>query len=428
MKKPLILVVLLTLISISVMGQKNYQKAFVVTLKEDTIHGFINYRDWGMNPRHIGFKRTLDGKKLIYKPLGIKSFFVHGETYQSALVNSKTSNSDFASTMSHSPKVKTRIDSAFLKVLVSGSKSLFYYKNPLNIENFYIMEDGKPVLLIYKKYIKQGTAKQIYSNSFLFENRKYIGQLLVYLKDCPKLESHINAANYSSKSLINIFQDYYKCKNGAPKSIQKSKKIEVKLGLFAGVTSITKLYAPGINLTLNSKMKFMQSPDICGGAVVDIIFPWNLQEWSLHNEIEYSSFSNTFAVNNSPKGGYYTDFNASFGYSSIAINDLVRFTYSFGTFSVFANAGVSNGFILNYTNHLETIHGGPGSSTPTIVESNFVKSSNLFKTDLAPMAGVGLSYKNLNMEIRLEKRVENSGDNRYNRYNERTSVLLGYIF
>ncbi|MGZ3814058.1 MAG: hypothetical protein ACXVJN_20060, partial [Mucilaginibacter sp.] len=55
-----VLFFLLPLISVA---QSNYKPGYVVTLKGDTIHGFINYREWNKNPRQIAFKNDINGRK-----------------------------------------------------------------------------------------------------------------------------------------------------------------------------------------------------------------------------------------------------------------------------------------------------------------------------------------------------------------------------
>ncbi len=50
---------LLPLLSIA---QSNYKSGYVVTLKGDTLHGFIDYKEWGRNPKTINFKSTQNDK------------------------------------------------------------------------------------------------------------------------------------------------------------------------------------------------------------------------------------------------------------------------------------------------------------------------------------------------------------------------------
>jgi len=38
-------------------AQSNYKPGYVVTLPDDTIHGFIDYKEWDKNPEKISFKK-----------------------------------------------------------------------------------------------------------------------------------------------------------------------------------------------------------------------------------------------------------------------------------------------------------------------------------------------------------------------------------
>src|ERR1700754_3018582 len=44
-------------------AQSNYKSGFVVNLKGDTLHGFIDYKEWDNNPGDITFKKDLKGDK-----------------------------------------------------------------------------------------------------------------------------------------------------------------------------------------------------------------------------------------------------------------------------------------------------------------------------------------------------------------------------
>jgi hypothetical protein len=40
------------------LAQTNYKPGYVVTLKGDTLRGFIDYKEWIKNPKYISFKNT----------------------------------------------------------------------------------------------------------------------------------------------------------------------------------------------------------------------------------------------------------------------------------------------------------------------------------------------------------------------------------
>ena len=57
-------------------AQNNYQPGFIVNSKGDTLHGFINYTEWGNNPQKISFKPEPSGCPLKFTVNDIKYFSV----------------------------------------------------------------------------------------------------------------------------------------------------------------------------------------------------------------------------------------------------------------------------------------------------------------------------------------------------------------
>src|ERR1700760_4607439 len=58
------LLLALFLLPASLFAQSNYKTGYVLTLKGDTIHGFINYKEWDNNPTSISFKKSLNDNKV----------------------------------------------------------------------------------------------------------------------------------------------------------------------------------------------------------------------------------------------------------------------------------------------------------------------------------------------------------------------------
>lgn len=411
MKKFLLLFLPMLFAISAAVGQENYQKGYVVTLKGDTIHGFINYRNWGINPGHIKFESAQNGAKTVYRPLEIKAFFVHEELYLSGIVKSEKSFRTDLSLMSDSAQVQTRTDTAFLRVLASGHPSLLFYKNDLNIENFYLMANGKIHLLEYKKYIAEGNPNNPNTRNYLKENKKYIGQLMVYLEACPRIRPQISFSQYTSSSLVKLFQNYYKCMHENTSYVTKVAKVKVKLGVVAGLLNSNVKFS-GYGYAA-SGIKFSTSENFTGGIVVDLVMPRNLHEWSLHNEISYTSLLIS---------GTSSQSIMKFGYSSVSLTDLVRFTYSFGKVSAFVNAGISNGIVMNYTNKI--------TYTKLVVgEYEYaVPPSVLMKRDIGWAAGLGLDYKNATFEVRGNRMSGFSGAPGVGIGVRQVSFLVGYTF
>ncbi len=64
------------------------------------------------------------------------------------------------------------------------------------------------------------------------ENNKYLGQLTLYLNDCPSLQKNLENTSYTQKSLINLFQNYYECSQSEISFQKEEEKIRADTSQF----------------------------------------------------------------------------------------------------------------------------------------------------------------------------------------------------
>lgn len=72
--KPIIILlstILLTIFTVfSALAQENYQLGWIVPeANQDTLKGYVDYREWEINPRQIYFKSADSGQKVVYTPV-----------------------------------------------------------------------------------------------------------------------------------------------------------------------------------------------------------------------------------------------------------------------------------------------------------------------------------------------------------------------
>jgi len=53
-------ILLLLFLPLFSLAQSNYKPGYVITVKGDTVHGFIDYKEWDKNPKNISFKNALN--------------------------------------------------------------------------------------------------------------------------------------------------------------------------------------------------------------------------------------------------------------------------------------------------------------------------------------------------------------------------------
>jgi hypothetical protein len=389
-----------------VSAQVDYRPGYVVSSQGDTVQGSIDYRNWLHNPRAISFRPSAQGVEHTYKPLEIRAFGVAGDVYESAIVQIDVSPTPVGE-LSESPEPQLQADTAFIRALISGEKSLYLYhttnqrgKN----EQLYIRKDGQWELLIYKKYIRKQTVdSQRNTQEFVTSNNRYIRQLASYLKECPTIQKKMGGLRYGGASLERLFHAYYQCTTAAPAYEKKTDKQLLEFGVLAGgvQTSIKFKVADGTRYSPFSRTSFSNDFTFTGGLFLDIVRARNNRKWSLNNELIYTSFeSETTNYTQIPTDFSHLYTRINLEYSYLKLNTMVRFKYPIGTTYLFANVGISNGLMLSGSDHKTDVR--QVSGTATEVESKAFNNGTE-SYELGFLAGFGVRYQRYAFETRYER-------------------------
>ena len=188
-------------------GSSKYFPGYIITLKNDTSHGYIYCNNKKTTPDQILFKETLGGSGMVFTPGSISEFRTAGEVYRSAIVEIDQSPIK-KSGLTSSPDFQLFIDTVFLQAIILGDKELYYLKDLLGKESFYINQGSEYNWLMYKKYLRDENGR-----TFVVSNNKYIGQLLPYLRDCKSINPILSETDYNYKDIIRAFYYYYDCTN-----------------------------------------------------------------------------------------------------------------------------------------------------------------------------------------------------------------------
>jgi hypothetical protein len=325
-------------------SQENFQRGYLIDNKQDTIQGWIDYRNWSLNPHQIKFKRAESDKSFIYTPLEIKEFGVHNDVYSSGIVPYEIS-STLTSKLEVTDALNLRVDTVFLLALIKGKKNLYFFRNEFDRDNFYIQRDSIFDLLIYKRYVKESQ-----NRSYISENRKYLGQIYAYLMDCPAIASEFGNTLYDKKSLTKLFEFYYQSQDSKASYKKKYDTTTFEWGLLVGVTSCY-LDLDGMYSDELAKTVYKTSINATAGMFLDLVLPRNRKKWSIHNELIYSSYLAKGSYNDYQNSDVYTLTSSEIGYSYLKLNNMVRYKYPLKSFSIFVDVGISNGIVLRETNY-----------------------------------------------------------------------------
>jgi hypothetical protein len=182
-------------------AQKNFQPGSVVTLKGDTIKGFIDYREWNFTPSRIVFSPSDKSSEKEYTVNDISFFEITGkESYRRSVV--KISLHPVKLSDIGARDTTWKMDTVFLKVEYSGTVSLFSYEDMIK-ERFYILDEYKeqPEELVKREYVKDGSTSLVVENIYRDQLRSIMYTMRLYSNS---LFTRIQEAMYDKRDLKKI--------------------------------------------------------------------------------------------------------------------------------------------------------------------------------------------------------------------------------
>ncbi len=214
-------------------AQTYYKEGKIVTLKNDTINGFI--RDGGeiKNSNLCKYKANRKSKPKYFKPGEIKAYkFTGGKYYssQQVLING-----------TYQPR--------FAEVLVDGNISLYYYWK--NNEALYYLKksDGRVIGLLNDQITilpPEANGSEFYNKRYIIHSFAYKDSLLSIFEDDGTLRRKIYELEYKQKPMMDLVKEYNKnsCPNTNCLNYEKDlRAIKPTTGFYTGV-QISKARVP----------------------------------------------------------------------------------------------------------------------------------------------------------------------------------------
>ncbi len=191
-----ILSILLFFMSATVFAQGNYKEAYIITLQNDTVDGFVDFSTDENNSRQCYFKKTLSATDVTqYAPGEIYGyrFVEEGKFYISKEV-----------------KVGTQTPALlFLEYLIKGNMNLFYLKsNTMEEWYFFENEKGEMVEITHDRDYKIDGKR--------FHDIRYQGRMNYVFQVLPNAEKKIKRTQFRKEDFVDITKEYhaYTCSPG----------------------------------------------------------------------------------------------------------------------------------------------------------------------------------------------------------------------
>jgi len=175
----------LLFLAISVNAQDNYRKGYIVTNKNDTIKGLIDFQSDKMNCSFCKFKLSEKDEDQTYYPKDLIAYmFVNEKKYY----------------ISRTINIDNQPQKVFLEYLVQGIKDLFYY--PLKNGCYYFEDENGEMIAVSKEYNK-------IENNKLISDNKYKGVLSYIFRNSKSVSQKAKRAFFDRKSMITLTKSYH---------------------------------------------------------------------------------------------------------------------------------------------------------------------------------------------------------------------------
>lgn len=281
------------MVSAAALGQIKFVPAYFINNEGQRTDCEIKDMDWESNPTSFEYRsgQSEPGQLSIgdVTEFGI----TNGSVYRRFEVNIDRTSDDLNNlAITRTPEFKR--ETLFLRLLVSGKRTLYEYYDRGLKRYFYQVEQGEVQQLIYLRFLGTATDRTgNYETGKIESNNQYKQQLFNDLK-CGDLDQGDFAnLKYDRASLMKIFNRYNKCQGGGSESIEdehQSGTIHVALRAGTAYNGFTFSDA-----STSMTTEFDKSMALRLGVEIEIVMPFNKGLWSVVAQPDFQAYSSSNA-------------------------------------------------------------------------------------------------------------------------------------
>ncbi|MBS1577343.1 MAG: hypothetical protein JST09_18750 [Bacteroidetes bacterium] len=360
-------------------GQKNFSSARIVLNTNDTLQGFIDYKEWHTNPESVLFSKDKQGKGYFYHPGDISYFEITGREAYKRFRVSISMDPEAIGNLSEKDTTR-KVDLVFLRVLKQGKNvSLFSYTDKLK-RRYYILEnnDTTPVELQNSVFLNDGQ---------VVEEKQYRSVLkniaLKYKSTDDKIFDEINRAEYYQETMESICNQVNGVQELSPDSKPESKEARYRFFAGAGVNAGSLKFIGDNQFTGKTKSPFYYPLVDLG---VDLFLKPSVGKLFLRAQVEVTAFKTTaytFEQHFAYKDNYY------FNFRQINVSVMPQLNYNFyntSSFKWFVGAG--GGFNFSFYPQNEQKFTREITSDTTIINNKYLNPLKKFWLNAVIRTGV----------------------------------------
>jgi hypothetical protein len=230
--------IVLASITIS-LAQSDYRPGYIITNDQVRVEGLIAYSEGKSQYRVCAFKENKKSPVKKYYPNEIASYRIDNDKYY----------------VSRVVEVENGVKkSSFLQVLIQGEIAL------LKEDQSYYVE--KNTIFIELKNTQRTKVNN--EGSFVGDSYEYVGTLNYLFSDCEGFNYDLMKVGINERSLINVFDFYYKCIGSAYTTYKEEKewlktKFDIEGGLVNSKLEFSYLKSLGVTSTMYSELSLNPS-------------------------------------------------------------------------------------------------------------------------------------------------------------------------
>ncbi len=285
MRKASLPVLIVFMMGIPSMAQKNFLPGYVILNNGDQVKGEIDYRNWDQNPIRISFRSAANGIEQSFTKSDLRGFFIEGkDKYERAYVTLDM-NPVALNELTYGSADLTSTDTVFLRLLVEGNRLNLYEYVDFKQHFFIRPLQGEITELLYKVKLHP-------ESGGIVTNSVYRSQLKKYFTENPVPEKKTRLAdqlNYDLNSLVKFVSMLNETNTAFIPPDAKQQGLKTKI--FAGAGAVmSKLKFTGSDERLRS-LESGNTFSYMIGVGIDFYSPRNLQNILLRAEVSLSEFN-----------------------------------------------------------------------------------------------------------------------------------------
>ncbi len=168
-----LLTIMLLFLSACLSAQSNFRQAVIIKDDNTELRGWIDCREWDMNPNSFHFKPSPESNYVTYTIQEVSSFEIEGlARFERARVSISLDTRTMIQGLATGPDKRTRTETVFLKTIASGKViNLYAYTDDIKTR-FYVKDNSNGIFteLIYRKYYT-GQGPQRIATDNMFRNQ-----------------------------------------------------------------------------------------------------------------------------------------------------------------------------------------------------------------------------------------------------------------